>query len=97
MASRNDQVVPATNAKNKNIFAANGGTLGITTRSKAKALSAVPSTPTSNLLNEQEHPRHKPIITLASLRAPREDSPMRYSESLTFDADSSSSSYPVAM
>ncbi|KAM2560924.1 hypothetical protein TB1_012045 [Malus domestica] len=38
-----------------------------------------------------------PVITLALLRAPREESSRRYFESLTFDADSSSSSYPIAM
>ncbi|KAM2947690.1 hypothetical protein FF1_034798 [Malus domestica] len=97
MASGKIQVVPATNAKNKNIITAIGGTLGITTRSKAKTLSAMLSTPTSILLEEQEHPRHELLITLASLRAPREESPMRYFELLTFDADSNSSSYPVAI
>ncbi|KAM1635310.1 hypothetical protein ACFXTN_012149 [Malus domestica] len=97
MASRKDQAIPGTNVKNKNILAVNGGTLGITTLSKAKDLSVVPSTPTSTMLKEQEHPRHEPVITLASLRVSREESPMRYSESLTFDANSSSSSYPIAM
>ena len=97
MASRKDQDVLATNAKNKNILTASGGTLGVITRSKAKALSAVPSTPTSTQPNEQEHPRHEPVITLASFKALREKSSMRYFEFLTSDADSSSSSYPVAM
>ncbi|KAM1725062.1 hypothetical protein ACFX11_023437 [Malus domestica] len=97
IASRKDQVVPSTNEKNKNILVASGGTLGDTTRRKAKALSAVPSTPTSTLLKEQKHSRHEPVITLASLRAPMEESPRRYSESLTSDVDSSSSSYLVAM
>ncbi|KAM1066871.1 hypothetical protein ACFX2B_021979 [Malus domestica] len=97
MASRKDQVVPITKTKNKNILAASGGTLGVTTQSKARALSAVPFTPTSTMPKKQEHPTHEPMITLASLRAPREESPKRYSESLTSDADSSSSSYPVAM
>ncbi|KAM1778580.1 hypothetical protein ACFX12_040061 [Malus domestica] len=40
---------------------------------------------------------HEPVINLASLSAPREESPMRYSKSLTSDADSSSSSYLIAM
>ncbi|KAM1087465.1 hypothetical protein ACFX2B_012840 [Malus domestica] len=97
MASRKDQVVPTTNAKSKNILVVSGGTLGVTPRSKAKALAVVPSTPTQNLLKEQEYPRHEPVITLTSQRAPREESPIRYSESLTSDADSSSSSYPAAM
>ncbi|KAM2165391.1 hypothetical protein ACFX1R_039544 [Malus domestica] len=73
-----------------------GGTLGITTRSKARAFSVVPSTPTSTLPKEQENPRHEPLITLASLKAPREESPRRYFKLLNYDADSSSS-YPVAM
>ena len=47
IASRNDQAVPVTNTKYKNIFAASGGTLDVTTRSKARALSALHSTPTS--------------------------------------------------
>ncbi|KAM1763674.1 hypothetical protein ACFX11_002995 [Malus domestica] len=97
MASRNDQAIPITNSKNKNIFASSGGTLGVTTRSKARALFAVPSNPTSTLLEKQEHLRHEPVITLASLIAPREESPMRYSDSLTSDDNSSSSSYPLAM
>ncbi|KAM1680767.1 hypothetical protein ACFX2K_038407 [Malus domestica] len=63
----------------------------------ARALSALPSTSTSTLPNEQEQSRHEPVITLASLRAPREESPIRYLESLTSDTDSSSSLYPVAM
>ncbi|KAM1754958.1 hypothetical protein ACFX12_007347 [Malus domestica] len=41
--------------------------------------------------------RHEPMITLALLRAPREESPKRYSKSLISDADSSSNSYPVSM
>ncbi|XP_048430980.1 uncharacterized protein LOC108866641 [Pyrus x bretschneideri] len=84
MASRKDQVVPATNAKN-NILAVSGGTLGVTTQSKARVISVIPSI----LPNEQEHPSHEPVITLTSLRAPKEESPKRYFESLTFDADSS--------
>ncbi|KAM1873684.1 hypothetical protein ACFX13_007490 [Malus domestica] len=93
MASRNDQAIPTTNAKNKNILVASGGTLGVTTQSKTIALFAV----SSILSQEQEHPRNEPVITLASLRASREESPMRYSESLTSDDDSSNNSYPVAM
>ncbi|KAM1702488.1 hypothetical protein ACFXTN_025623 [Malus domestica] len=91
------QAVPTINAKNKNILAASGGTLGITTRSKAIALSTMPSTPTSTLQKEQEHSRLEPMITLAYLRALKEESPIRYSESLTSDADSSCNSYPIAM
>ena len=91
MASRNDQVVPATKVKNKNILAASGDTSGITTRSKAKALFAATSTPALTLPKGQEHPRHEPVITLASVRALREESPRKYSESLLSDADSSSS------
>ncbi|KAM1543539.1 hypothetical protein ACFX1Z_013182 [Malus domestica] len=37
------------------------------------------------------------MITLASLRVPREESSRRYSDSLTSDADSSNNSYPIAM
>ncbi|KAM1317957.1 hypothetical protein ACFX2H_003142 [Malus domestica] len=97
MASRKDQAIPTTNVKNKNNFAISGGTLGFTTQSKAKALSAVPSTPTLTLPKEQEHSKHDLAITLASLRVPREESLKRYSESLTSDADSCSDLYPVAM
>ncbi|KAM2160593.1 hypothetical protein ACFX1X_044175 [Malus domestica] len=93
MTSRKDQVVPATNVENKNIIAVNGGTLGVTSQSKARAFSTLPF----NLLKEQEYPRHEPVITLASLRAPREESPIRYFESLTSDGKSNSNSYPVAM
>ncbi|KAM3010796.1 hypothetical protein FF2_029568 [Malus domestica] len=57
----------------------------------------MPSTLTSHLLKEQEHPRHKFVITLALLRVLMEESLRRYFESLTSDADSSCSSYPVAM
>ncbi|KAM1523236.1 hypothetical protein ACFX10_013282 [Malus domestica] len=52
--------------------------------------------PSINFAEEQEHPRHKPVITLSLLKAPVEESPRRYFESLTSDADSSSSC-PVAM
>ena len=91
MASRKDQSVPAIKAKNKNILIAGGDVSGITTRSKAKALSAASSTPIPTLPKEQGNPRHEPVITLASLRAPREESPKKYSESLLSDADSNSS------
>ncbi|KAM2756859.1 hypothetical protein PS2_018663 [Malus domestica] len=97
MALRNDQVVPAINGKNKSIFAASGGTLDVITRSNARALSAMFSTLTSTLPKEKEHLRHEPVITVASLRIPREESPRRYSKLLTSDANSSSSPYPVAM
>ncbi|KAM1180455.1 hypothetical protein ACFX13_019873 [Malus domestica] len=89
MASRKAQAVPVTNVKNKSILTAGDVTSGITTRSKAKALSIVSSTPTSTLSKEQKHPRHEPVITLALLRAPREENPRKYSESLLSDADSS--------
>ncbi|KAM1575822.1 hypothetical protein ACFX10_032216 [Malus domestica] len=91
MASRKAQAVPTTNAKNKSILAAGGAISGIITRSKAKALSAFSSTPASTLPKEQEHPRHEPVITLALLRALREESPRKYSESLFSDTDSSDS------
>ncbi|KAM1751176.1 hypothetical protein FF1_009271 [Malus domestica] len=87
MASRKAQVVPITNAKNKSVLAAGSATSGITTRSKARALSAVSSTPASTLPKKQKHLRYKPVITLASLRAPREESPRKYSESLLSDAN----------
>ncbi|KAM0971332.1 hypothetical protein ACFX2I_019130 [Malus domestica] len=91
MASRKAQAVPTTNTKNKSILAAGGAISGIVTRSKARALVASSSTPTSTLPKEQEYPRYEPVITLASLRAPREESPKKYSESLFSDADSSDS------
>ncbi|KAM2609243.1 hypothetical protein TB1_037480 [Malus domestica] len=91
MASRKAQAVPTTNAKNKSIIAAGGAISGIITRSKARALAASSSTPASTQSKEQEHPRHEPVITLASLRASREESPRKYSKSLFFDADSSDS------
>ena len=81
----------ATKAKNKSILAASGDISGITTRSKARALFAAASTAASTLLEEQEHLRHEPVITLASLRASREESPRKYYESLLSDTDSSSS------
>ncbi|KAM2061649.1 hypothetical protein ACFX1T_046685 [Malus domestica] len=92
MASRKVQTVPATNTKNQSVLTASGITLGIITRSKARALSAASSTPTSTLPIEQEHQRHEPVITLASLRAPREESSKKYSDSMLSDADLSSSS-----
>ncbi|KAM1169764.1 hypothetical protein ACFX15_030827 [Malus domestica] len=92
MASRKARTVPATGAKNKSILVASGVTLGITTRSKARATSAASFTSASTLPREQEHPRHEPLITLASPKAPRGESPRKYSESMLSDADSSSSS-----
>ncbi|XP_050120509.1 uncharacterized protein LOC126597741 [Malus sylvestris] len=92
MASRKTQTVPATGVKNKSVFVASGVTLGITTRSKTRATSATSFTSVSTLPREQEHLRHEPMITLASLRAPRGESPRKYSESMLSDADSSGSS-----
>ncbi|KAM2127083.1 hypothetical protein ACFX1R_007025 [Malus domestica] len=91
MASRKAQTVPATGVKNKSVIVARGVTLGITTRSKAKATSATSFTSASTLPREQEHPRHEPLITLASPKAPRGESPRKYSESMLSDADSSGS------
>ncbi|KAM0989301.1 hypothetical protein ACFX11_013274 [Malus domestica] len=92
MASRKTQTVPATGAKNKSVLVARGVTLGITTRSKARATSAASFTSASTLPREQEHPRHEPLITLASPKAPRGESPRKYFESMLSDADSSGSS-----
>ncbi|KAM2879215.1 hypothetical protein FF1_014737 [Malus domestica] len=92
MASRKAQTVPATGAKNKSVLVANGVTLGITTRSMARATSATSFTSASTLPKGQEHPRHEPLITLASLRAPRGGSPRKYSEFMLSDDDSSGSS-----
>ncbi|KAM1576178.1 hypothetical protein ACFX10_032526 [Malus domestica] len=92
MASRKAQTVPTTGTKNKSVLVTSGVTLGITTRSKARATSAASFTSASTLPREQEHPRHKPLITLASPRAPRGESPRKYSESMLSDADSSGSS-----
>ncbi|KAM1758138.1 hypothetical protein ACFX11_007301 [Malus domestica] len=92
MASRKAQTVPATGAKNKSVIVASGVTLGITTRSMAKTSSAASFTSASTLPREQEHPRHEPLITLASLRAPRGERPREYSESMLSDDDSSGSS-----
>ncbi|KAM1201582.1 hypothetical protein ACFX2J_017660 [Malus domestica] len=92
MASRKAQTVPATGAKNKSVLVATGVTLGITTQSMARATSAASFTSASTLPREQNHPRHEPLITLASLRAPRGESPRKYSESMLSDADSSDSS-----
>ncbi|KAM1728409.1 hypothetical protein ACFX12_018912 [Malus domestica] len=58
----------------------------------ARATSAASFTSASTLPREQKHPRHEPSITLASLRAPRGESPRKYSESMLPDADSSDSS-----
>ncbi|KAM1795185.1 hypothetical protein ACFX11_035568 [Malus domestica] len=91
MASRKAQTVPATGVKNKSVIVARGVTLGITTRSKAKATSATSFTSASTLPREQEHPRHEPLITLASPKAPRGESPRKYSESMLSNADSSGS------
>ncbi|KAM1807988.1 hypothetical protein ACFX11_030923 [Malus domestica] len=91
MASRKAQAVPTTNAKNKSILATGGAISSIITRSKARALAASSSTHASTLPKEQEHLRHEPVITLASLRVPREESPRKYSESLFSDADLSDS------
>ncbi|KAM2783192.1 hypothetical protein COP1_012704 [Malus domestica] len=89
MASRKAQTVPATGAKNKSVLVTSGVTLGITTRSKARATSAASFTSASTLPREQEHPRHEPLITLAS---PRGESPRKYSESMLSDADLNGSS-----
>ncbi|KAM1692227.1 hypothetical protein ACFX2K_031869 [Malus domestica] len=80
MASRKAQTAPAI-----------GVTLGITTRSMARATSATSFTSASTLPREQEHPKHEPLITLASLRAPRGGSSRKYSESMLSNADSSGS------
>ncbi|KAM2685923.1 hypothetical protein EV2_008878 [Malus domestica] len=90
MVSKKAQVVLAADVRNKSVITARGVTLGIITRSKAKALSAASSAHASTPPKAQKHPRHKPVITLASLRAPREENLMKYSESLLSDADSSS-------
>ncbi|KAM1242418.1 hypothetical protein ACFX2G_034771 [Malus domestica] len=91
MASRKAQTIPATGTKNKSILVATGVTLGITTQSMVKATSATSFTSAPTLPREQEHPRHEPLITLASLRAPRGEIPRKYSESMLSDADSSGS------
>ncbi|KAM1220086.1 hypothetical protein ACFX13_047931 [Malus domestica] len=92
MASKKAQVVLAANARNKSVITAGGITSGVITRSKAIALSVASSTPTSTPPKEQEHPRHEPMITLASLRAPRKESPRKYSSSTLSNVDSSGSS-----
>ncbi|KAM1325670.1 hypothetical protein ACFX2H_046347 [Malus domestica] len=92
MASKKAQVVLAANARNKSVITAGGVTSGVITRSKARALSAASSTPTSTPPKEQEHPRHEPVITLASLRAPWKESPRKYFGSTLSDVDSSGSS-----
>ncbi|KAM2668402.1 hypothetical protein EV2_020001 [Malus domestica] len=91
MASKKAQVVLVTNARNKSIIITGGVTSGVTTQSKAIALSAASSTPASTPSKEQEHPRYEPVITLASLRAPREECPRKYFGSMLSDADSSDS------
>ncbi|KAM1701949.1 hypothetical protein ACFXTN_025145 [Malus domestica] len=92
MASRKAQTTPAIGAKNKSVLVASSVTLSITTRSKARATYAASFTSASTLPKEQEHPRHEHVITLASLRAPRGESPRKYSESMLSDADSSGNS-----
>ncbi|KAM1182037.1 hypothetical protein ACFX19_000587 [Malus domestica] len=92
MASKKAQVVLAANARNKSVITAGGVTSGVITRSKARALSAASSTPTSTPPKEQKHLRHEPVITLASLRAPRKESPMKYSGCMFSNADSSGNS-----
>ncbi|KAM1457435.1 hypothetical protein ACFX2I_034602 [Malus domestica] len=89
---RKVQAILATNAKNKSVIVVSGVISGILTRSKARALFAASSTPTSTLPMKQEHQKHGPMITLASLRASREESSKKYSDSMLSDADSSSSS-----
>ncbi|KAM2492474.1 hypothetical protein PS1_044007 [Malus domestica] len=91
MTSKKAQVVLAANARNKNVITAGDVTSGVTTRSRARALSTASSTPASTPPKEQEHPRHELVITLASLRAPRKESPRKYSGSMFSDADSSGS------
>ncbi|KAM2686113.1 hypothetical protein EV2_009045 [Malus domestica] len=92
MASKKAQVVLATNARNKSVITAGGVTSGVTTRSKARALFAASSTPASTPLKKQEHMRHELVIILASLRAPRKESLMKYSDCMLSDADSSGNS-----
>ncbi|KAM2449006.1 hypothetical protein PS1_019145 [Malus domestica] len=94
MFSQNNpsQVALPTNVRNKSVITACGVTWGVTPRSKARAISAASSIPASTFPKEQEHPRHEPLITLASLRAPMEESPRKYSGSMLSDADSSGSS-----
>ena len=73
MASRKDQAVPATKAKNKSVLAAGGDVSGITTlEARQQAISAASSTPASCNSAERTQLRYEPVITLASLRAPRE-------------------------
>ncbi|KAM1016072.1 hypothetical protein ACFX13_046546 [Malus domestica] len=92
MASKKAQVVLAANARNKNVITVGGVTSGVITRSKARALSAASSTPASTPPKEQEHLRHEPLITLASLKAPRKESPRKYSGFMLSDADTSGNS-----
>ncbi|KAM0981028.1 hypothetical protein TB2_013881 [Malus domestica] len=92
MASKKAQVVLTANARNKNVITVGGVTSGIITRSKAKTLSAASSTSASTPPKEQEHLKHEPVITLASLKAPRKESPRKYSGFMLSDADSSGNS-----
>ncbi|KAM2630458.1 hypothetical protein TB1_029327 [Malus domestica] len=92
MASKKAQVVLAANARNKSVITADGVTSGVITRSKARALSAASSTHASTPSKEQDHLRHEPVITLASLRVPRKESSMKYSGCMLSDADSSGNS-----
>ncbi|KAM2040998.1 hypothetical protein ACFX16_034857 [Malus domestica] len=92
MTSKKAQVVLAANARNKNVITADDVTSGVTTRSRARALSTASSTSASTPPKEQEHLRHEPVITLALLRAPRKESPMKYSGCMLSDADSSGNS-----
>ncbi|KAM2292235.1 hypothetical protein ACFXTI_026999 [Malus domestica] len=77
MASRKAQTTPIIGAKNKSVLVASSVTLGITTRSKARATYAASFTSASTLPKEQEHPRHEHVITLALLRAPMGESPRK--------------------
>ncbi|KAM1359724.1 hypothetical protein ACFX2F_046660 [Malus domestica] len=92
MASKKGQAVLATKGKSLNTPALSGEFIGVTTRSKAKAIATVQhAIPKLVPLKEQgEHQKREPVITLASLLAPREESSKKYSESLLSDVDSSS-------
>ncbi|KAM1543957.1 hypothetical protein PS2_013219 [Malus domestica] len=92
MASKKAQVVLAANTRNKNVITAGNVTSDVTTRSRARALSAASSTPASTPPKEQKYLRHQPVITLASLRAPRKESPMKYSGCMLSNANSSGNS-----
>ncbi|KAM1706669.1 hypothetical protein ACFX2K_028787 [Malus domestica] len=57
------------------------------------ASSKAQAVPVTNAKNKSIlHLRHEPVITLASLRAPMEESLRKYSGSMLFDAGSSGSS-----